>query len=259
MKRLLCLLAAGLLMAASHTACRQEGPAPLRIAISKASPNYVNWLKKADSSIEIVNLWPMRIDSAMMALDDCSGLLLSGGEDVYPGIYGMEYDTVRCTEIDRHRDSLEIAAIARAFDLGLPVMGICRGNQILNVYLGGTLFIDIPKDHGTFVIHQCDDYLRCFHPVRTADSSLLKGISGIDTATVTTNHHQAVRLLARGVKANAFSADSLIEGIEWENKKDKPFMLGVQWHPERMEFGNPLSGPVVVRFVEECRLINRNN
>lgn len=258
MKRPICLLIAGLLMAGLLNACQPETAVPVRIAISKASSNYINWLKRADSTVVIVNLWPMSIDSAMGILETCSGLLLSGGEDVYPGIYGMENDTARCTEIDRHRDSLEIAVIARAFDLGLPVMGICRGNQILNVYLGGTLYIDIPQDHGKGVIHQCDDYLNCFHPVYPADSSLLRSISGVDSADVTTNHHQAVRVLARGLRANVFSADTLTEGIEWADPKDKPFLLGVQWHPERMDETNPLSGPIAKAFVKACKSINMN-
>jgi putative glutamine amidotransferase len=258
MKRPICLLIAGLLMAGWLNACQPETGTPLRIAISKASPNYINWLKRADSAVVIVNLYPMPVDSAMEILRSCSGLLLSGGEDVYPGIYGMEGDTGRCTEIDRHRDSLEIAVIARAFDLGLPVMGICRGSQILNVYLGGTLYIDVPQDHGTGVTHQCADYLNCFHAVHTADSSLLKGISGADSATVTTNHHQAVRVLARGLRANAYSADTLTEGIEWAEPENRPFLLGVQWHPERMDVTNPLSGPLAKAFIKACKSINRN-
>jgi len=245
-------------MAGWLNACQPETGTPLRIAISKASPNYINWLKRADSAVVIVNLYPMPVDSAMEILRSCSGLLLSGGEDVYPGIYGMEGDTGRCPEIDRHRDSLEIAVIARAFDLGLPVMGICRGSQILNVYLGGTLYIDVPQDHGTGVTHQCADYLNCFHAVHTADSSLLKGISGADSATVTTNHHQAVRVLARGLRANAYSADTLTEGIEWAEPENRPFLLGVQWHPERMEVTNPLSGPLAKAFIKACKSINRN-
>lgn len=259
MKRSICLLIAGLFVAGWFNACTPKAGAPLRIAISKASTNYINWLKRADSTVEIVNLFPMPIDSAMEILETCSGLLLSGGEDVYPGIYGMESDTARCTGIDRHRDSLEIAVIARAFDLGLPVMGICRGNQILNVYLGGTLYIDVPQDHGTGVIHQCDDYLNCFHAIYPADSSLLKSISGADSASVTTNHHQAVRVLAQGLSANSYSADTVIEGIEWADPKEKPYLIGVQWHPERMEESNPLSGPLAKSFVTACLLINKNN
>ena len=108
------------------------------------------------------------------------------------------------------------------------------------------------------MIHQCDDWENCFHAVRAAEGSLLEGISGADSVPVATNHHQAVKNIAKGLRANIFSADSLIEGIEWADTTGKPFLLGVQWHPERMEVGNPLSGPVAVRFVEECRRIKMN-
>ena len=93
MKRTITLLLMGVLIATLFTACGSSKEKPLRIAISKASPNYVNWLKRADSTIVTVNLFPMSVDSALTALESCSGLLLSGGEDVYPGIYGAGYDT----------------------------------------------------------------------------------------------------------------------------------------------------------------------
>ncbi len=254
MRRAIGLLIAGLLIAGGFSSCQTEQDSGLRIALSKASPNYINWLKRADSTIEVVDLYPMSIDAAMLALETCSGLVLTGGEDVYPGIYGTAADTLRCGDIDRHRDSLETAAIAKALDRGLPVAGICRGQQILNVWLGGTLFTDIPQDVGTKVIHRCDDYLSCFHTVVVAKGSLLDSIARADSGALTTNHHQAVRMLARGLKANAWSADSLIEGIEWADPANKPFMIGVQWHPERMDDASPLSGPLVRRFVAECRI-----
>jgi putative glutamine amidotransferase len=131
----------------------------------------------------------------------------------------------------------------------MPGVGICRGHQILNVYLGGSLIVDIPQDIGTRVTHQCEDYLRCFHRVNVAGGRRLAGISGCDTATVTTNHHQAVDRLAPSLMANATSGDHLIEGIEWKEPAGKSFLMGVQWHPERMEPANPLSGPLVREFL----------
>ena len=128
-------------------------PAPMKIGLSKASPNYVNWLKRADPSIQTIDLYKLTFSMAIQQLGLCSGLLLTGGEDVWPGRYGKTSDTLRCTEMNPHRDSLEMALIEKALALKMPVMGICRGNQILNVYLGGTLIIDIPKDFGKNTIH----------------------------------------------------------------------------------------------------------
>ena len=224
-------------------------PTPLKIAISKASPNYVNWLKRADPQIETIDLYILPIASAVRQLCQCSGLVLTGGEDVYPGRYGKEYDTLRCTDMNPHRDSLEMALIEKALALKMPIIGICRGHQILNVYFGGTLVVDIPKDVKSSVIHQCDDYLHCFHAVRVRGRTLLANITRCDSAQVTTNHHQAVDRLSPLLSANAFSEDGLVEGLEWKNPGGKSFLLSVQWHPERMDASNPLSGRVLKEFL----------
>lgn len=224
-------------------------PAPLKIGVSKASPNYVHWLRSADPSIVTVDLYPLSIEEAVKQLSQCNGLLLTGGEDVYPGRYGKEYDTVRCTEMNPRRDTLDMALIEKALALKMPVVGVCRGHQILNVYLGGTLVIDIPQDIGMSTIHQCDDYLNCFHKVGIRKPSLLGEVSMCDSALVATNHHQAVDRIAPLLTASAFSADNIIEGIEWLDPSGKSFLLGVQWHPERMDRDNPLSGKIADEFL----------
>jgi putative glutamine amidotransferase len=224
-------------------------PAPLKIGLSKASPNYVNWLKRTDPGIQTVDLYAMSIPAALQQLNQCSGLVLTGGEDVWPGRYGRLSDTLRCTEMNRHRDSLDMALIEEALTMRMPVVGVCRGNQILNVYFGGTLVIDIPADIGRQTIHQCDDYLNCFHSLDVEKKSLLYRISRCDSARVTTNHHQAVDRLGSQLAANAHSGDNLIEGIEWKYPDDKSFLLGVQWHPERMEHSHPLSTSIAQEFL----------
>ncbi|MDP1623576.1 MAG: gamma-glutamyl-gamma-aminobutyrate hydrolase family protein [Bacteroidales bacterium] len=226
-------------------------PAPLKIAFSKASANYVNWMKGSDPSIVTVDLFSLPVATAVQQLGQCSGLVLTGGEDVWPGRYGMADDTMRCTEMNPRRDSLEIALIEKALALKMPVLGICRGHQILNVYLGGTLVIDIPQDVGSHTIHQCDDYLKCFHAVNIKKTTLLGKICRCDSAQVTSNHHQAVNHLSPQLIANAFSNDGLIEGIEWRRPEGKAFLLGVQWHPERMEPGNVLSTPIAEEFLRQ--------
>jgi putative glutamine amidotransferase len=224
-------------------------PAPLKIGISKASPNYLHWLKNSDPSLHTVNFYGMTAAEAVRHLRQCNGLLLTGGEDIFPGRYGKEYDTVRCTEIDPYRDSLEFALIEKALELKIPVLGICRGHQILNVYLGGSLIVDIPSDRGTKVIHQCDDYLNCFHSVTVTGKTLLAEICKCDSAGVTTNHHQAIDRLSPLLKINAVSDDGLAESIEWLEPANKSFLLGVQWHPERMDFVNPLSSRIAREFL----------
>jgi len=227
---------------------------PVKIGISKASPNYINWLSRADSSVITVNLYQMPIDSAVACLRTCDGFLVSGGEDVYPGLYGKEFDTARCTEMNRHRDSLEIALIGKALELKMPIIGICRGHQILNVSLGGTLIVDIPTDVPAHLTHQCEDYLHCHHPVKVKGKTQLSLISRCDSAIVTTNHHQAVDHLSPMLAVNAVSGDRVIEGIEWKDSVGKSFLIGVQWHPERMEKNNPLSGKLADIFIEKSKV-----
>ena len=242
------LLLTGLLFL-DQAFCQQ---APLVIGLSKTSPNYVNWLKRADTAVQTIDLFLLPISKAVEQLGQCSGLLLTGGEDVWPGRYGREPDTMRCTEMNPHRDSLDFALIKKALELKMPIVGVCRGHQILNVYLGGTLIIDIPQDFGKRTIHQCDDYLKCFHAVNVVKTTMLSKISMCGSAQVTTNHHQAVDFLSPQLVPNSTSDDNLIEGIEWKNPEGKSFLLGVQWHPERMDRSNALSGPVAKEFLVQA-------
>jgi len=190
-------------------------------------------------------------------LNGCSGLLLSGGEDVYPAWYGKEFDTSRCTEMNRRRDSLEMALIGKALEKKMPVFGVCRGEQILNVYLGGKLLIDLPTDYKGDIHHQCGDYLKCFHSVKVVPNTLLHRISGVDSSVVTTNHHQAVDILSPLLTSNANSNNQLVEGIEWLNPEGKSFLIGVQWHPERMDEKNPLSGALAKEFIIQAKQFSR--
>lgn len=246
-KRLLFLL----LIILSVVGCSTK-ECQLRIAVSKASPNYILWLKKANPDVQIINLYTLKKDVALEVLGTCSGLLLTGGEDVFPGWYGKETESGKCTGFNLRRDSLEISVLSRAMELKMPVFGICRGHQLLNVYLGGKLIVDIPSDYGQSVTHMCRDYLHCTHEVYIQRNSALYQLVGVDSAMVTTNHHQAVDLLSPLLTVSARSSDGLIEGMEWLNPQGKNFLMGAQWHPERMDKSNPLSGKLADKFVSEC-------
>ena len=241
------LVLSGLLVSSG---CKNSGEVnPLRIALSSGSENYVNWVHRGDSTAEIIDMKGMQIDSALKLLSDCDAIIFTGGEDVVPAYYGKASDSARC-ESNPGRDSLEMALIKEAGNLKMPVFGVCRGQQILNVALGGTLIVDIPADHPGNVVHRMDDYLRCFHSVNVVNGSQLQNIAKADTGWVTSNHHQAIEKPAPGLRISAWSNDSIAEAIEWANPADKPFFMAVQWHPERMEANNPLSMPLMKAFLK---------
>lgn len=248
-----------LLLIIISSSCNQNEPRVLKIAISKAVPersyiNYINWLKTADSTVICLDMYHLEIDSALKLFEDCNGLLLTGGTDIYPGKYGKEEDTSRCWSPDFKRDSVEIALIHAALQQEKPILGICRGLQLLNVYLGGSLYIDLPTDLDTIVKHQCENKYECFHELSIQQGSLLFDISGITSGISNSNHHQGIEQLANPLEGIAYTKDGLIEAIQWKNKHKKPFLLGVQWHPERMEFNSPLSGVIAKRYLNEINL-----
>ena len=233
-----------------------SGVKPLRIALSSGSDNYINYIHRGDSLAEILDMKGMKVDSALKLLSTCDAILFTGGEDVVPGYYGKGSDSTRCTS-NPGRDSLEFALIKESMRLKMPVFGVCRGQQILNVALGGTLIVDIPTDHPGKIIHQCKDYLYCFHSVKITKGSQLLNITKADTGSVTSNHHQAIAKAAPGLKIAAWAADSIAEAIEWSDPAGKPFLMAVQWHPERMDTISPLSMPLMKAFLSAATTFRR--
>ena len=233
--------------------CTTATQPSLTIAVSKQSDAYVQWLQRNDSTVKTINLYPLGIDSALSILNECNGLLLTGGEDVYPGYYDQLADTSRCGEFDHYRDSLEMALIDFAVQHKIPILGVCRGEQILNVALGGSLIVDIPTDFDISVIHQQEDYLHCFHPVTAVSGSVLVEMAGATADSVTSNHHQAIDRLAEPLSIIAYAPDSLPEAVSWKNHENKGFLFAVQWHPERMKPGRPYSDPIGLAFLTKAK------
>ncbi len=236
----------------------------LKIAISKASgsasyANYPNWLKKVNPEIEIIDFHNISQDSALKILLECDGLLLSGGPDVHPGRFGKAEDTSACS-IDLVRDSVEFKAIEIALKNKIPILGICRGEQILNVHLGGSLIIDIPSNSNIIkqsskILHQNKEISGdTRHKVRITESSLLYRISNTILADVNSNHHQAIDKVASDLYVSSRTEDGLVESIEWSNPAGKSWLLAVQWHPERLENDSKLSIPIAKEFLKQAEI-----
>lgn len=228
----------------------------LYIAISKGSGSegylmYAPWLKNIDTNICVVDLYVLDVKKAVDTLKYCSGLLLSGGPDVHPGRYGIAKDSVRCDYIDRRRDTLEFAIIKEAERLKMPILGICRGLQILNVYYGGSLIVDIPSDYKTKISHRSmDTNAIAMHKVNIDKESSLFKLTNLSEGVVNSYHHQAIKKLAKKLKITARAEDGIPEAIEWKNPHSKPFLMAVQWHPERLDYNHPLSKSLSEEFIK---------
>ena len=166
-------------------------------------------------------------DAACAALDRVQGVVLTGGEDVEPTRYGAPPHP-KLGETDAARDAVELALIAGAARRGLPVLAICRGIQIINVALGGTLYQDLASERAGRIDH-ADPSVR--HALRIEPESLLHRTLGTVTASVNSRHHQAIRDLAPALRATAWADDGVIEGAERRDGA-APWTLAVQWHPE---------------------------
>lgn len=234
----------------------EKKPSAIAVSYLSANPeesNYIKWLKSVDPGLNYFVMNNLPMDSVEIVFDLCSGLLLTGGEDVFPGRYGQAEDTIICGTINFYRDSLEFLLIDLAIDHGTPIMGISHGQQILNVAFGGSLIVDIPSRFHSLVYHRCDDWQNCFHDVNVIKNSILSEISGVEGGSVTTNHHQAVKGLADAFRVMATSNDGLVESIGWKEPLDKPYLMAVQWHPERMDSTNRLSRPLAEKFLSEAQ------
>ena len=184
-------------------------------------------------ALESAGLVPLAIptmlaaERAAAALAAVQGLVLTGGEDVAPARYGATPHP-RLGDVDPVRDAAELALIAAARARRLPVLAICRGIQILNVALGGTLYQDLDSERPGSVVHT-DEMSR--HAVRVEPGSLLERTLGARSASVNSRHHQAIRDLAPALKAVAWAEDGVIEAAEPADAA-APWTVAVQWHPE---------------------------
>jgi putative glutamine amidotransferase len=184
---------------------------------------------------------------AIETLQLCDGIILSGGEDVDPQFYGQDPHPQLGPTIPE-RDLVEIAIAKYATQNKIPLLAICRGVQILNVALGGSLVQDIPSQVNEPIQHsQIVERRRDTHWVTVDESSKLFQVVGIDKIRVNSLHHQALGTLADELRVVALSSDGIIEAVE--SKNPDTFLLGVQWHPESMASSNRLMNNLFQEFI----------
>lgn len=209
---------------------------------------YADWLR-ANEDIEIIKL--SADEQNLEAINSCDALVLSGGIDVHPKFYGGNTDYLANPKaLNEKRDEFEIAAFHSAQENNIPVLGICRGMQLINVIHKGTLIQDLGKEN----LHETHNgNPDKSHHISIRKDSLLHEITGETNAEINSAHNQAINKLGAGLVINAKSDDGTIEGIERADRSGKSFLLGIQWHPERMfKFqleNSPLSKMIRDRFI----------
>jgi putative glutamine amidotransferase len=197
------------------------------------------------------------------AVQRCDGVLMSGGDDIDPKLYAPDLapelaKTVGSLEPDR--DIWERVLIEQVFEQQKPLFGICRGHQMLNVALGGTLLVDIDTQvPGALNHRRMDRKTEPVHEVKIAADSLLAQVTGKLTLGVNSTHHQAVGKVAAPLRAVAESADGVIEAVELKDPERLPFLLSVQFHPERLIDSNALFLQLFSSFVAACQRQRQRN
>jgi len=221
---------------------------PLRTEAER--DRYIDWLTRSEPDLVVSVLAPERSVPADLA--GYHGLLLSGGGDVDPGEYGRAEERVLASGVRRERDRLERGLIEEAIRRGIPLLGICRGMQMVNVALGGTLILDL--DAAGYPGHRTEPGSVRRHRIHLEGTSRLAAKTGVDEGVIVSSHHQSVDRPADGLRIVARSEDGVIEALEWHDASRRPRVLLVQWHPERMaEEEGALTTAVRDLFVQATR------
>lgn len=240
----------------------------MKIALSKGSGSpkyelYAHWLLSIADDVEPVDLSRegyRELDRALATLEQCAGIIFTGGADIDPQYYAPSDEVERyralCERIEPDRDEFELKLFEHAQKLRMPVLGICRGVQLINVALGGTLIPDIPtaKPERSIAHGKLADGSDAQHAIEVEAGTMLGKMLRTWDGEVNSAHHQALDRVAADLVVAAKSADGIVEAVEWGTPETRGFLLGVQWHPERMrDVTSPFARGIGERFVFECR------
>ncbi|MBI5474783.1 MAG: gamma-glutamyl-gamma-aminobutyrate hydrolase family protein [Ignavibacteriae bacterium] len=214
---------------------------------NKKIDNYIGWIRKVARNAD-VTLLSHEAKNAK-ELKNCDGLILTGGGDIHPRFYGREDCLKFVKGVKETRDEFEMKLVRSALKSGMPILGICRGMQVFNVALGGSMIPDLATEghKGHAKTKEGKDRR---HVVEVEKGTNLHWIVETSKAETNSAHHQAVDRIAEGLRVTAKSRDGIVEGLEWQHAEARPFLQLVQWHPERMEdFSNPCSKNLLEHFM----------
>lgn len=208
-------------------------PNPHRQAFTKKSICYVE--QQFAQYFAQFGVLPILIPDLPLAhlqlfMEQLDGLVLQGGTDISPSRYQEEHAVWKGDSV---RDSYEWSVLEFAMQLDLPILGVCRGFQLLNVYFGGSLYQDLPSQNPSKVLHSnIDFYDSLFHPIKLVKGELLDQLNICQQSKLVNSiHHQGIKTLGKNLAPLAYAEDGLLEAFYW-NQKPAGYILGVQWHPE---------------------------
>jgi len=217
---------------------------------------YIAWLRSGTIPVECIVLSYAHGDAGEM--EQCDGILLTGGGDVDPSIYGARADHPKVRGVDKKRDQFEREILDRALDVEIPLLGICRGLQLANVHLGGTLIPDL-EDAGHSG-HRGSGGREIAHPVAVEGDSLLREVVRESRGSVNSSHHQAADKPGKGLRVAARAGDGVVEAMEFADPARRAFFMLVQWHPERMkDTEHPFSSELLRRFLRAIQTNDNTN
>jgi putative glutamine amidotransferase len=217
--------------------------------------NYLNWFIAEDLQDDIEFLVLSFEENNTEDISACNGFILTGGVDVDASLYdGSVFYENKPASFNTQRDAFEEKIYRCSQSQHLPLLGICRGLQLVNVLQGGKLIQDLGIANEN---HRASEKKDKQHEVHIENGSLLNEITGLQAGKVNSSHHQAIdpSALGENLQVNAWADNSIAEGIEFKDKTGKAFMLCVQWHPERMHSKeeNPLSKKIKESFLQAIR------
>jgi gamma-glutamyl-gamma-aminobutyrate hydrolase PuuD len=222
------------------------------VAPCRSLPDYVESVRRAGGEPRVLD--PVK-DLAGQVVGEIAGLLLTGGVDIDPARYGEERDAT-VVNVEAERDEFEFGLLRAAREAQLPIFGICRGVQVMNVAFGGSLYQDLPSQMTGILEHTVPSPpCSIAHEVWVSKGSRLwslmqEKMADADACSVNSRHHQGIKRLAPGFEVTATAPDGVVEAIECAN--GTTFCLGVQWHPENFWRTGEFR-PLFEGFIEACR------